>query len=162
MAKKSLFISHAKKDKELAAAVADLLISGTSLEVGEVINVSLEEMGIPAGKEFISYLRSKIGTPNTSLVLLTPNYLTSRFCLCELGAVWALSEKMIPLRVPPLTARHLQELMAENLLLTINDPDHLNSLVALVSEQLELDNLNLPRWAMEKKKFINAIKPYIK
>jgi hypothetical protein len=162
MAKKSLFISHAKKDRELATAIVELLLNGTSLEVGEVINASLEEAGIPAGKDFISYLKSKIGTPNASLVLLTPNYLTSRFCLCELGAVWALSEKVIPLLVPPLTSRHLQELIAENQLLTINDPDHLNSLVSVIREQLELDNLNLSRWAMEKKKFLGAIKTYLK
>ena len=53
MAKKSLFISHAEKDKDLAAAVISLLKNGASLEAENVMAYSLEEEGIPAGEDFI-------------------------------------------------------------------------------------------------------------
>ncbi len=162
MAKKSVFISHAEKDMALASALTDLLKNSLSLKSEELFSISMEETGIPAGVDFVSHIRSRIGNPDTTIVLLSPNYLGSRFCLCEWGAVWALSKNMVPLLVPPLASRHVSKLITESRLIHINHLDELNKFASLLQEQLGLDNLNLPRWAMEKKKFLNSIEPIIK
>lgn len=158
MARKTLFISHAEKDTKLAGAMVELLKNATSIKSEDVISFSLEEAGIPSEEDFVSHIRSKIGNPESTIVLLTPNYLSSRFCLCELGTVWAISQNMIPLLVPPLEARHVTKLIPENRLHQIDDPDDLNKFIAIIQEQLGLGDLNLPRWAMEKKKFTNVVK----
>jgi hypothetical protein len=142
----------------LADAVAVLLEEGIAIESENVINFALEEGGIPSGEDFVAHIKSRIGNPHTTVVLFTKNYLTSRFCLTELGTVWALSENMIPLIVPPLKEKHMKDLVAMNRLVRIDHPDDLNNLASLLQDKHGLKDMNLPRWAMEKKKFIGAVK----
>ena len=158
MSKKNIFISHSVKDAKLADAVAALFEKGIAVESENVINFSLEEAGIPAGEDFVAHIKSRIGNPNTAVVLLTKDYLTSRFCLTELGTVWALAQNMVPLILPPLAEKHVKGLISANRLVRLDHTDDLNKLASLLQERLGLSNMNLPRWAMEKKKVIDAVK----
>lgn len=162
MAQKNLFISHSVKDTKLASIVAELLQGSISVSPENIIKTALNEAGIPDGEDLISYIRSKTGTPDCVVVLLTRDYLTSRFCLCELGACWALSQNIVPLLVPPLLPKHVKELFADRGLIRIDDPDDMNRFVMQVKEQLDIEEVNLPRWAVEKKRFIDTVKGLVK
>ena len=54
-------------------------------------------MGIPGGTNFVDHIKSQIQKPDLILLMLSPNYMESMFCLCELGAGWAMSHDMIPI-----------------------------------------------------------------
>ncbi len=157
MARKILYISHATKDAKLADAVATLLKSATSIAAEDLVSISLEEAGLPAGEDLVTHIEAKVGNPSSTIMLLTENYLGSRFCLCEMGAVWTMSQNIIPLIVEPIEARHLKKLLPADRLKKINDSDDLNKFIALVQEHLSLDDLNLARWAMEKKRFTSLL-----
>ena len=160
MSKKNLFITHAVKDKPLANALVELLRHATNIESENIISFSIEEAGLPAGEDLVSHIRNKVGLPATVVMLLTPNYLSSRFCLCEMGAVWALSENYIPLLMPPLKESHLRNIIPAARLIKMDDADDLNRLAPILQEQLGLKDLNLPRWAMEKKKFLDKVREH--
>lgn len=162
MPRKKLFISHAAKDKALVDALFHLIENGTTLQPSEIISLSLEAQVIPAGKDFITYVESQIQSPDLVIALLTPNYFSSRFCLCELGACWAIARNVIPLLVPPLTPQHVKEIIPAAKIRKIDSTDDLNLVATQLQQDLELGNLNLPRWAVEKKKFLALLPALIK
>lgn len=95
---KSIFVSHATKDASLAAAVVDLIEDGTGVPEGEIFCSSLPGYGIPAGKNFVGYMRDQMDAPKVVVLLLTKNYFNSHFCLSELGAAWVRGASNIPYR----------------------------------------------------------------
>jgi len=102
MASKAIFISHAVANKELADKLVDLLETGIGISDSDIFCSSLESLGIPSGTNFVNFIHKQISKPKVVILLLTPEYFNSSFCLCELGASWILSHNIIPLLVPPL------------------------------------------------------------
>jgi hypothetical protein len=100
MASKPLFISHAAGDTPVADALADLLHQ-LKLNEDDIFCASLEGMGIPAGKNFADFIRDQIQSPKLVVLLLSPNYFESTFCVAELGACWAISHNIFPLLLAP-------------------------------------------------------------
>ena len=150
MPDKKLFISHAEKDKELAVALVDLLETGTSFKNVDVLFSSLEEKGVSGGEDFATYIKSQIQTPEAAIILLSPNYFLNRFCLYEMGSILALTQNVFPLLVSPLTSKHVQGIVPVAQIDRIESTDDLNKLVAQLQKNLELADLNLPRWAMKR------------
>jgi len=99
---KEIFISHATKDKLLADALVDLLETAMEIPSSSIFCSSLDGLGVPSGKDFIQFIKEQIQQPKVVITLLTENYFASEFCLCELGATWAMSHNILPLLVPPI------------------------------------------------------------
>ncbi len=158
MSKNSLFISHAVKDKPLADALVEVLRRSTDMSSENIVSFSLEESGLPSGVDLVTHIRNKVGHPACVVMLLTPSYLSSRFCLCEMGAVWALSENYIPLLLSPLKESHLNNIIPAAKLIKMDNPDDLNRFASTLQQELGLAEFNLPRWAMEKRRFVERVK----
>jgi len=83
-----VFISHATADKPLADAVQTLMETGVGLPHHEVFCASLEGLGIPEGThDFKEFIRIQMLECDTVVALISENYYSSAFCMCELGAV---------------------------------------------------------------------------
>lgn len=102
MSKQEIFVSHAERDTALADSLVNLLAVGAFVPKNKIFCSSLEGLGIPAGKDFIDFIKEKLQNPKLVIMLLSPNYYDSIFCLCELGASWALSLDIFPILIPPL------------------------------------------------------------
>lgn len=157
MSQKKLFVSHAAKDKELADALVDLLETGTHIKSGDVFCSSLEGLGIPSGKDFITYIREQIQNPDCVILLLTPNYFSSSFCICEMGASWAMAHNMLPLLVPPLKYEDVKGVLSSTQIDKIDSSQDLSKFVTQLGQCLNLPSVNLPRWETKKKKFLKAL-----
>jgi TIR domain len=57
---------------------------------------------IPLGEDFNEYIKQQIQKPKLVILLMTPAYMESSFCLMELGAAWAQSSKSLAIVVPPI------------------------------------------------------------
>ena len=155
MTKKArVFISHAAADKVLADALVDLLQLTINLRSEDTFCSSLEGMDIPAGKSFIDYIKGQIQSPEAVVVLLTPNYLASPFCLAELGATWAMTHNMLPILVPPLNYGDLRGVLTVTQVEKIHEG--LTKIAAALSESLSLE-LNHARWEAKKKDFLERL-----
>lgn len=106
-----IFISHSKKDKTLADCLVDLIETGIGISAQDIFCTSLEGLGIPAGVNFVDFIKEKIQNPELVILLLTRNYFYSQFCLCELGVVWILGHKIIPLLTPPLDYSDVNDIL---------------------------------------------------
>ncbi|MBX4997460.1 TIR domain-containing protein [Rhizobium lentis] len=96
-----IFISHAVADKALADKFAAFLKEAIGVPSAAIFCSSVEGHGIPLGDDFNEYMKKEIQTPKLVILLMTPRYMESWFCLMELGATWAISLNRLPVVVPP-------------------------------------------------------------
>lgn len=99
----AIFISHASADVELVKALVELMKAGMGVPESAIFCTSLKGHGIPFGQDFNAYMKSKIQNPKLVILLITPAYLESHFCLMETGAVWSRSLNPLPIVVPPVS-----------------------------------------------------------
>ncbi len=111
MESKIIFISHAAANKDIADKLVDLLGMGIGISDSEIFCSSLEGLGVPSGTNFVEFIRQQIKEPKVVILLLTVDYFSSQFCLCELGAAWVLSHNIIPLLVKPLEFRDMKAVL---------------------------------------------------
>ena len=100
-----IFISHATKDMPLVEALIQLIEGGIGIRSSQIFCTSIEEQGIPPGVDFKSHIKSELAEVKVVISVVTPHYYSSAFCMCELGATWALTKDFIPLLVPPVDYR---------------------------------------------------------
>jgi hypothetical protein len=92
-----IFFSHATKDNAVTNAfVEKILILGMGVESSSIFNVSDVDQGVPTGQYFVPYIRDVIQKSAVVMAWITPRYTESSFCMCELGAAWAMSHGALP------------------------------------------------------------------
>lgn len=96
-----IFISHAVADKALADKLVSFLKEAIGVPAKSIFCSSVEGQGIPLGDDFNDYMKKQIQEPKLVILLMTPRYMESWFCLMELGATWAKSLTALPIVVPP-------------------------------------------------------------
>jgi hypothetical protein len=157
---KKIFISHAAKDKKLADALVDLLQTGINISADDIFCSSLEGLGIPQGTDFIAHIKAQIQQPKVVVALLTQSYLASQFCMCELGATWAMSHRLLPLLVSPMTYHDFKGVLTVTQLASI-DSDLTGTMQALI-EELEMRPPNFERWEAKKAAFLKKLSAFVK
>ena len=154
--KRKIFISHAVKDKDLADSLVDLLQTGMDIKSSDIFCSSLEGLGIPSGSNFIEHIKKQLQSPEIVIALLSPNYFESQFCLCELGATWAMSHNFIPILVPPSSHKDLKGVLTPTQVIDINNPTKLTELQMQMGKLLCL-NINQARWELKRNKFLEGL-----
>jgi hypothetical protein len=97
-----VFISHAVADQRLAKLLVDFLKEAIGVPTGAIFCSSVNGHDIPLGEDFNEYIKQKIQKPKLVILLMTPAYVESLFCLMELGAAWAQSATSLAIVVPPI------------------------------------------------------------
>ncbi|NEX63609.1 TIR domain-containing protein [Noviherbaspirillum sp. 17J57-3] len=145
------------KDKTLADALVDLLETGTEISSDDIFCSSLEGLGIPSGQDFITYIKSQIQHPEAVILLLSENYFASQFCLCELGAAWAMSHKAYPLLVPPLKYADVKGVLLSTQVDKIDNDSDLDRFYENLNGELALTSTNIARWGAKKRQFLKKL-----
>ncbi|HUU17854.1 MAG TPA: TIR domain-containing protein [Sedimentisphaerales bacterium] len=159
---KTIFLSHALKDKVLADKLADLLTNGCAVDPNNILCTSLEGKGIPAGTpNFIEYLREQIREPRLVILLLSENYFASLFCLCELGAVWGMGLSCFPLVVPPTNRSKLRATLAVTQAGDITSQSYLDELRDMVKDKVRR-HVPTATWSVKRDAFLNGLDDLIK
>lgn len=157
-----IFISHAVKDKTLADKLVDLLQMTTELSNDDIFCVSIEGMGIPPGRNFVEFIKEKIQAPELVIILLSPNYYESHFCLCELGATWAMSLNQVVLLVPPLKTSDLKGVLTGIQVTKITEADKLDEFIEELNKLLSIKGFKLPRWNTKRDHFLKELPSILK
>lgn len=99
---KQIFVSHAVADKALADKFVAFLKEAIGAPARSIFCSSIDGHNIPLGYDFNNYMKEQIQRPQLVILLMTPRYMESWFCLMELGATWAKSLNALPIVVPPI------------------------------------------------------------
>ena len=141
-----IFVSHATADKALARVLVDLLKEGIGVPGGAIFCSSLKGHGIPFSEDFNEYMKDQIQQPKLVLLLMTPAYLESAFCLMELGASWAKSLTALPIVVPPVGFDIVSKTLGLKQAWGINDAAGLTDLRKLVRDNLTTEPRDDHTW----------------
>jgi hypothetical protein len=159
---KSVFISHAVKDKILVKEIVDLIEDGMGVPEDEIFCSSLKGYGIPSGKNFVTYIKEQLIEPKVVVLVLTPSYFESRFCLSELGAAWIKSHEIFPILVPPLAYGDVKDVLLGTQLAKVDDDIRYNDLLEVLKRTVSFKQKSQTKWDTKRRAFLKAIRPILK
>lgn len=151
-----MFVSHATKDTPLIASLVDLIEDGIGVPEGEIFCSSLPGYGIPAGKNFVGYMRDQMVAPKVVVLVLTPNYFQSHFCLSELGAAWVKGHDIFPILVPPLIYSDVKDVLLGTQVIRVDDDVAYNQLREAL-EEYGLASKSGTKWDTKRKLFLQKL-----
>ncbi|WP_419779836.1 toll/interleukin-1 receptor domain-containing protein [Maridesulfovibrio sp.] len=151
-----IFISHAAKDKALVDKLVDLLSTALNITSDKIFCTSIAGLGIDSGENFLTRIKSEIENPKVAIAFITPNYLRSQFCLCEWGAIWAMSHEQIALRIPNLQFDDLSAVISSSQLSNITDIGDMGNVADKLKKVMGLEFMT-SRWSTKLDIFISDI-----
>jgi len=84
---KTIFISHASKDKEIAEAFLDIILHGAlSVPINEIFCSSTDGTKIKSGADWRDSIKTNLLSAQINFLIITPNYKESEVCMNEMGA----------------------------------------------------------------------------
>ncbi len=96
-----VFFSHASRDFEVVSALVETLRMGVGLREEDYFCSDLPGTGVKPGQDFVDRIREELHGTELVVEIITPSYLESGFCLCELGGLWVTMKQNFPLLVAP-------------------------------------------------------------
>lgn len=158
---KSVFISHAVKDTKIAAEIVDLIEQGIGVPETEIFCSSVPGYGISTGMTFVTYMKDQLLEPKVVILLLTPSYFESKFCLSELGAAWVKSHFIFPILVPPLGYDDVKDVLLGTQVSKIDDDIKYNELRDRLGKEIKLDAKTSTKWDTKRRNFLKNIEPLL-
>ncbi len=160
MGSPKVFISHATEDKDLADALIDVLTSSSDLSPDDILCTSPDGMKLTPGVNFVDRLQKYVADARTVVLLLSETYYDSVFCLCELGAAWALKQDIVPLVVPPLPKSAIGDVLLGIHVGSIDSKEDLSSLMSRIQSKTG-KRFRAARWEVQRDRFIGERLPGI-
>jgi hypothetical protein len=108
--------------------------------------------GIQSGDDFIAWIKNGLTISDITILVITPNYFASKFCMAEMGAVWALDRRVFPIVIPNIS-RDAGVVMLGRQTAQINDSG-LDELRDKIAEFFPNAGKNTPRWSAQKQLFL--------
>lgn len=102
MGKKRIFISHASADGVIGEKLVDTM-EKLGIDKNDVFFSSQYGTGIQLGNDFHKAIKEALTECDIVIFLLTKKFYKSAYCLNEMGAVWYLNKKFIPILLDNLT-----------------------------------------------------------
>jgi len=158
---KSVFISHAVKDKDLVKEIVDLIEEGMGVPEEEIFCSSLNGYGIPSGRNFVTYIKEQLLEPKVVILVLTPAYFESKFCLSELGAAWIKSHEIFPILVPPLKYSDVKDVLLGTQVAKVDDDIKYNELFETLIVALAFAPKSRTKWDTKRRAFLKALGPIL-
>lgn len=157
---KEIFISHSSEDKELVEEFVSLLENGVGVNPRSIFCTSTDL--IPAGENFIEYIRKNVESAKIVFCIISWGFLRSKFCWCETGAAWVVCHKIIPLLVDPVKFGDVKGIFTGMQIYNINQYESLNNardlVIGSLSEKMDID---YKKWEKERRKFMEEANKYI-
>lgn len=158
----AIFISHAVADTKLAKLLTDFLKEAIGVPHDEIFCSSVAGHGVPVTKDFNNYMKQQIQQPKLVLLLMTPSYMESAFCLMELGAAWAQSHNTLPIVVPPVSFSEVTKTLGLIQALDITKQSAVIDVrKAVQATNIALENRDDHVWENKKAEWVKASKKVV-
>jgi hypothetical protein len=165
-----IFISHAVADEALAKLLVDFLKEAIGVPASAIFCSSVKGHHIPLGEDFNAYIKEQIQKPKLVILVMTPAYMESSFCLMELGAAWAQGATSLAIVVPPVGFDSVTKTLGLKQAWKITDKPGLVDLRELVRKTIsKLENRSghtwddkRANWGVDLKKLLLKLQPATK
>ncbi|WP_075333721.1 TIR domain-containing protein [Pseudonocardia sp. Ae717_Ps2] len=130
-----VFVSHASVDAKLAQLFVDTLVLG-GISHDQVFYSSQRGTGISPGADVRGSLRENLSSSSVVVALISEAFLSSPYCLMELGGAWVTEKPTCPVIVPPLGQNEVVRKIGNIQYLTLGDSEDVDKLFADLSDQI--------------------------
>jgi len=154
-----IFISHAAVDKIIIDDFYDLLQMGCDLRREEIFCTSVDGAGIETGKDFTDWIHANLNKSRIVIIFLSENYYSSRFCVAEMGAAWALGKDVFPLVVPGIERDPGAVMLGRQSALV--DESGLDDLRDRIARLYPSASQATSRWSLKKDEFLRRFREKI-
>jgi len=161
---KTIFISHATKDKEIIDAFVDIILHGAlSVPIDKIFCVSTDGTKIKSGADWRDSINDSLLSAKINFLIITPNYKESEVCLNEMGAAWVTSATVFPLIIEPINYKTVGVLQEPKQIEKLLDENSLDRIRDIVQEKLEIPTtlIKSDRWTVKKKEFLLRVKKHL-
>lgn len=161
---KTIFISHASKDKIIAVAFVDIILhGGLSVPIDQIFCVSTDGTKIKSGTDWRNSISQSLSSAKLNFLLITPNYKESEVCLNEMGAAWVTSAMVLALIVEPINYKTVGVIQEPNQIEKLLDEKSLDRIKDIVQDTLRIPStlIKSDRWTAKKTEFISKVQKNI-
>jgi hypothetical protein len=161
---KTVFISHASKDKEVVDAFIDIILHGAlSVSIDDIFCVSTDGTKIISGADWRDSINESLLSAKVNFLIISSNYKESEVCQNEMGAAWVTSATVLPLILEPINYKTVGIIQEPNQIEKLLDEKSLDRIKDIVQEKLEIPAVLIKsdRWTVKKKEFIVRVKKYL-
>lgn len=109
-----IFISHSSKDKDLVFSFEKLLTNYYQFKREDLFCSSLTD-SLPVGEDFVEGIKKQLCKADLIILIITPYYLESKFCMMEMGAAWAYKDNIVPIVIPSVGVNALNDTPLKNI-----------------------------------------------
>lgn len=154
---KRVFISHSSKDRNIVERFVDNILQlGIGLSHEDIFCTSIEDMGIKNGEDIREHIRNNVQSADFSFLMISKNYKESEICLNEMGAVWAVDNRVRYFLLPGVDFKEI------GWLCDVKKAEIINDSVALDSLERELTSFyDLPHrgeaWSRQRQSFLDYL-----
>ncbi|MEW7279049.1 toll/interleukin-1 receptor domain-containing protein [Aquimarina sp. 2201CG1-2-11] len=134
-----IFISHSKKDLTYVQEIINVLET-TGIKSHQIFCSSYEGYGTPLGANYLEVLKEELKGDTLVLFVLSNNFFNSNICLCEMGAVWILTQDQIPLYIPPFSAEDVKGVFPTTQGIYVNQKRQLIMLKERLEKEFDIQN----------------------
>jgi hypothetical protein len=146
-------VSHAWADRELSDLfVEKILRLGCGIPADQIIYTSRASMGVPGGSDFRTYIRDRAEGASLVIAIISDAFLSSAFCMNEIGAAWVLGKDFYPIAAPSLPYSKLDGVLPGLQINRMDTPGVLDDLAERVANALAVPR-NSAEWGSYAKEF---------
>lgn len=95
-----VFISYSTKNEKILQKFIEFMRLGMGVEKKDIFCTVFTDT-LPTGEEFVRKIKDGMEQCEVVISIITEEYLSSKFCLMEMGAAWAMSKHFFPLLLVP-------------------------------------------------------------
>lgn len=161
---KTVFISHATKDKEIIDAFVDVILHGAlSVPIDKIFCTSTDGTKIKSGDDWRNAIKDNLISAKLNFLIITPNYKDSEVCMNEMGAAWVTSAIVLPLIIEPINYKTVGVIQEPTQVEKLLDEKSLDRIKDIVQETLEIPAtlIKSDRWTTKKTEFLYRVKKYL-
>lgn len=148
-----IFVSHAWADRELSDLfVEKILRLGCGVPADQIVYTSRTSTGVPGGSDFRVYIRERAEGASLVIAIITDAFLSSAFCMNEVGAAWVLGKDFYPIAAPGLPYSKLDGVLPGLQVSRMDTPGVLDDLAERVTKALMLSR-NSADWGTHAREF---------
>ncbi|WP_108866751.1 toll/interleukin-1 receptor domain-containing protein [Aquimarina aquimarini] len=143
---KKIFISHSKEDLIYVQQIINVL-ERVGIGSHQIFCSSYEGYGTPLGSDYLKVLKEELQGDTLVLFVLSQHFFDSKICLCEMGATWILTQKHIPIYIPPFTPENVGGVLPTTQGMQINKKRQLIILKERLEKEFEIQKqISFMKW----------------
>ena len=125
-----IFISHAKKNAQLADKIVDkLLLKVFTLDSKNIFYTSKPQLGAKVSKKWRDEIREAIINSDIFIPIITKEFKKSEMCVSEVGGAWVLKKNLFPMILPPVTFKNFGVVIDDLQATKVNDKELILSFI---------------------------------